>query len=100
MLPVASHLLFFPSPGPLYGSLMEAWQCFFSSTERLSALHSSISQSLVAEDGKGVKTWQKDTFPKKLFCGFRETYDNNTSFSRAQRPWSKKMAKVQHVCHL
>lgn len=82
---------------PLYGSLMEAWQCFFSSTERLSALHSSISQSLVAEDGKGVKAWQKDTFPKKLFCGFKESHDNNASFSRAQRPWSKKIAKLEKV---
>uniref|UniRef100_A0A8C2KPQ9 Zgc:91999 n=1 Tax=Cyprinus carpio TaxID=7962 RepID=A0A8C2KPQ9_CYPCA len=36
--------------GPLYGSLLRAWQCFFSSTERLSALHTSISQSLVSED--------------------------------------------------
>uniref|UniRef100_H3D5M2 Zgc:91999 n=1 Tax=Tetraodon nigroviridis TaxID=99883 RepID=H3D5M2_TETNG len=31
---------------PLYGSLMKAWQCFFTSTERLSSLHSSISDSL------------------------------------------------------
>ncbi|KAJ4940414.1 hypothetical protein JOQ06_026717 [Pogonophryne albipinna] len=36
---------------PLYGSLMRAWQCFFTSTERLSALHSSISQSLTVEEG-------------------------------------------------
>ncbi|KAM6897734.1 protein kinase C and casein kinase substrate in neurons protein 1-like isoform 2-T3 [Xenentodon cancila] len=82
---------------PLYGSLMKAWQCFFTSTERLSALHSSISQSLVAEEGERVKTWQKETFPKKLFCGFKETYDNNTSFSRAQKPWSKKLQKMENV---
>lgn len=86
--------LFPPSPGPLYGSLMRAWQCFFTSTERLSDLHSTISQSLVAEEGDQVKTWQKETFPKKIFCGFRESYDNNTSFSRAQKPWSKKLMKV------
>lgn len=84
-----------PSPGPLYGSLMRAWQCFFTSAERLSVLHSSISQSLVAEEGNRVKTWQKGTFPKKLFCGFKESHDNNTSFSRAQKPWSKKLTKVQ-----
>lgn len=89
--------LFFPSSpsGPLYGSLMRAWQCFFTSTERLSALHSSISQSLVAEEGERVKTWQKETFPRKLFCGFRESHDNRTSFTRAQKPWSKKLKKVQ-----
>ncbi|XP_011486476.1 protein kinase C and casein kinase substrate in neurons 2 protein [Oryzias latipes] len=80
---------------PLYGSLMRAWQCFFTSTERLSALHSSISQSLVEEEGERVKTWQKGTFPKKLFCGFKESYDNKTNFSRAQKPWSKKLQKLE-----
>ncbi|MED6275701.1 hypothetical protein CHARACLAT_029094, partial [Characodon lateralis] len=83
---------------PLYGSLMRAWQCFFTSTERLSALHSSISLSLAEEEGHRVKTWQRETFPKKLFCGFKESYDNKTSFSRAQKPWSKKLKKVQHAC--
>lgn len=80
---------------PLYGSLMKAWQCFFASTERLSALHSSISQSLVAEEGERIKTWQKETFTKKIFCGFRESHENNTSFSRAQKPWTKKIVKLE-----
>ncbi|XP_008312463.1 protein kinase C and casein kinase substrate in neurons protein 1-like isoform X3 [Cynoglossus semilaevis] len=80
---------------PLYGSLMRAWQCFFTSTERLSELHSSISQSLVTDEGQRVKTWQKKTFPRKIFCGFKESYDNNTSFSRAQKPWSKKLTKLE-----
>lgn len=79
---------------PLYGSLMKAWQCFFTSTERLSALHSSISQSLVAEEGERIKAWQKETFPKKIFCGFKESHENNTSFSRAQKPWTKKLVKL------
>ncbi|XP_071393193.1 protein kinase C and casein kinase substrate in neurons protein 1-like [Centroberyx affinis] len=82
---------------PLYGSLMRAWQSFFSSTERLSALHSSISQSLVSEEGDRVKTWQKETFPKKMFCGFSESHSNETSFSRAQKPWSKKLKKLEAV---
>ncbi|XP_013863599.1 protein kinase C and casein kinase substrate in neurons protein 3 isoform X1 [Austrofundulus limnaeus] len=82
---------------PLYGSLMRAWQCFFTSTERLSALHSSIAQSLTEEEGERVKTWQKETFPKKIFCGFRESYKSNTSFSRAQKPWSKKLQKLEKV---
>ncbi|XP_077407089.1 protein kinase C and casein kinase substrate in neurons protein 3-like isoform X2 [Vanacampus margaritifer] len=80
---------------PLYGSLMTAWQSFFTSAERLSAIHSSISRSLVAEEGIRVKTWQRETFPKKLFCGLRESYDSNTSFSRAQKPWNKKLSKLE-----
>lgn len=82
---------------PLYGSLMRAWQCFFASTERLSELHSSVSQSLVSEEGRRVKAWQKETFPKRLFCGFKESHDNGASFSRAQKPWSKKLTKLEKV---
>lgn len=74
---------------------MRAWQCFFTSTERLSALHSSISQSLMVEEGGRVKTWQKEIFPKKILCGFRESHNNKTSFSRAQKPWSQKLMKVR-----
>lgn len=83
---------------PLYGSLMRAWQCFFTSTERLSVLHSNISQSLVNEEGDRVRTWQKDTFPRKMMYGFRESHDLETEFSRAQKPWAKKLKKLDEVC--
>ncbi|XP_010887189.1 protein kinase C and casein kinase substrate in neurons protein 3-like [Esox lucius] len=80
---------------PLYGSLMRAWQCFFSSAERLSVLHSAISRSLVTEERERVKTWQKESFPKKIFCGFRETHENETAFARAQKPWAKRLGKLE-----
>ncbi|XP_054609561.1 protein kinase C and casein kinase substrate in neurons protein 3-like [Dunckerocampus dactyliophorus] len=80
---------------PLYGSLMTAWQSFFTSTERLAALHSSISQSLVVDEGERVKTWQRESFPKKLFCGFRESHNNKTHFSRTQKPWNQKLTKLE-----
>ncbi|XP_063077922.1 protein kinase C and casein kinase substrate in neurons protein 3-like [Engraulis encrasicolus] len=83
---------------PLYGSLMRAWQCFFTSTERLSAQHSSISQALVNEEGERVRTWQKDTFPRKMMYGFKESHDLETEFSRAQKPWAKKLKKLDEVC--
>ncbi|XP_053349901.1 protein kinase C and casein kinase substrate in neurons protein 3-like [Clarias gariepinus] len=80
---------------PMYGSLLRAWQCFFSSTERLSALHTSISQSLVLEDGQHIRSWQKEAFQKKLFGGFRESYNLKREFAHAQRPWLKKLKKLQ-----
>ncbi|CAB1337893.1 unnamed protein product, partial [Coregonus sp. 'balchen'] len=83
---------------PLYGSLMRAWQCFFSSAERLSILHSSISQSLHTEEGNRMKSWQKETFPKNIFCGFRETHENETGFARAQKPWAKRLGKLDKAC--
>ncbi|MBN3300541.1 ES8L1 protein, partial [Amia calva] len=76
---------------PLYGSLLRAWQCFLSSADRLSALHSSICRSLVSEDGDRVRTWQRDTFHRKLFGGFRESHDLENGFARAQKPWAKRL---------
>lgn len=79
---------------PLYGSLMKAWQCFMTSAERLASLHASICRSLVAEDGDHVRTWQKDSFHKKLFGGFKESQDIETGFARAQKPWAKRLKKL------
>ncbi|KAG8006489.1 Protein kinase C and casein kinase substrate in neurons protein 3 [Nibea albiflora] len=80
---------------PLYGSLLKAWQCFLSSADRLASLHASICRSLVSEDGDRVRTWQKDTFHKKLFGGFKESHDIETGFIRAQKPWAKRLKKVR-----
>lgn len=73
---------------------MKAWQCFMSSADRLASLHASICRLLVSEDGDRVRTWQKDTFHKKLFGGFKEAQDIETGFVRAQKPWAKKLKKV------
>ncbi|XP_014865520.1 PREDICTED: protein kinase C and casein kinase substrate in neurons protein 1-like isoform X1 [Poecilia mexicana] len=79
---------------PLYGSLLKAWQCFLLSADRLASLHASICRSLVSEDADRVRTWQKDTFHKKLFGGFKETQDIETGFARAQKPWAKRLKKL------
>lgn len=73
---------------------MRAWQAFMSSADRLASLHASICRFLVSEDGDRVRTWQKDTFHKKLFGGFKESQDIETGFMRAQKPWAKRLKKV------
>ncbi len=64
---------------------------------RLSLLHSSICRALVSEDGDRIRTWQKDTFHKKIFGGFKESQDFETGFSRAQKPWAKRLKKVMQA---
>ncbi|XP_041093479.1 protein kinase C and casein kinase substrate in neurons protein 2, partial [Polyodon spathula] len=80
---------------PLYGSLLKAWQCFLCSADRLSLLHSSICRSLVSEDGDRVRSWQKEMFHRKIFGGFRESHDLSSGFARAQKPWAKKLKKLE-----
>ncbi|XP_069048010.1 protein kinase C and casein kinase substrate in neurons protein 3 [Lepisosteus oculatus] len=80
---------------PLYGSLLRAWQCFLSAADRLSLLHASVCRSLVSEDGDRVRTWQRETFHKKMFGGFREAHDLDSGFARAQKPWAKRLKKLE-----
>lgn len=79
----------------MYGSFLKAWQSFFSSTERLSVLHTSISHSLISEDGQHIRSWQKVAFRRKMFCGFRESHNLKREFAHAQKPWIKKLKKVK-----
>lgn len=57
-------------------------------------MHASICRSLVSDDADRVRTWQKDSFHKKVFGGFKESQDMETGFARAQKPWAKKLKKV------
>ncbi|XP_077476055.1 protein kinase C and casein kinase II substrate protein 3 [Stigmatopora argus] len=79
---------------PLYGSLLKAWQTFLSSTDRLASLHASVCRSLVAEDAEKLRSWQKDAFAKKIFGGFKEAQDAETGYARAQKPWTKRLKKL------
>uniref|UniRef100_H3C2V7 Si:ch211-51c14.1 n=1 Tax=Tetraodon nigroviridis TaxID=99883 RepID=H3C2V7_TETNG len=79
---------------PLYGSLSRAWQCFMSSADRLASLHASVCRSLVSEDGDRLRTWQRDAFHRTLFGGFKEAQDLQTGFARAQKPWAKRLKKL------
>ncbi|XP_077386965.1 protein kinase C and casein kinase substrate in neurons protein 3 [Festucalex cinctus] len=79
---------------PLYGSLLKAWQCFLSSADRLASLHASICRSLVTEDAERLRTWQKEAFTKKIFGGFKEAQDAETGYARAQKPWTKRLTKL------
>ncbi|KAG7256085.1 hypothetical protein CRUP_018078, partial [Coryphaenoides rupestris] len=46
-------------------------------------------------DGDRVRSWQKDSFHKKFFGGFKESQDFGTGFARAQKPWAKRLKKLE-----
>ncbi|GCB85390.1 hypothetical protein scyTo_0026080 [Scyliorhinus torazame] len=84
------------SPGPMYGTLLKAWHAFLTSADRLSQLHVEIQKSLVTEDTAKILNWQRDTYHKKFFGGFKETHEVKSGFRKAQKPWTKKLKKVRH----
>nr|XP_033816761.1 protein kinase C and casein kinase substrate in neurons protein 1-like isoform X1 [Geotrypetes seraphini] len=79
----------------MYGSLLHAWQAFMTTTERLSQLHTEIQKILVTEDGEKIRDWQKDSYHRKIFGGFKETYEIESGFCKAQKPWAKKFKKLE-----
>ncbi|XP_078511321.1 protein kinase C and casein kinase II substrate protein 3-like isoform X1 [Lissotriton helveticus] len=80
---------------PMYGSLLTAWQAFMTAAERLSDLHVGIQKTLVIDDGDRIRNWQKDAYHRKLFGGFKESYELENGFYKAQKPWVKKFKKVE-----
>ncbi|XP_058038048.1 protein kinase C and casein kinase substrate in neurons protein 2-like isoform X2 [Ahaetulla prasina] len=80
---------------PVYGSLLRAWQAFLGASERLSRLHMEMQRALVSEDTGRIRSWQHDTYHRKLFGGFKETCELENGFQRAQKPWTKKLKKVE-----
>ncbi|XP_042201074.1 protein kinase C and casein kinase substrate in neurons protein 1 isoform X2 [Callorhinchus milii] len=79
---------------PMYGTLLKAWHAFLTSADRLSELHVEMQRSLVSEDAERIRGWQKETYHKKFFGGFKETREVNEGFRKAQKPWTKKLNKV------
>ncbi|KAL8176850.1 UNVERIFIED_CONTAM: hypothetical protein K2H54_039389 [Gekko kuhli] len=80
---------------PLYGSLLRAWQAFLGASERLSRLHMEMQRALVSEDAARIRSWQHDSYHRKLFGGFKEACELESGFQRAQKPWTKKLKKVE-----
>ncbi|XP_016851658.2 protein kinase C and casein kinase substrate in neurons protein 3 isoform X2 [Anolis carolinensis] len=78
-----------------YGSLLRAWQAFLGASERLSRLHMEMQRALVSEECGRIRAWQHDSYHRKLFGGFKESCDLESGFQRAQKPWTKKLKKVE-----
>ncbi|XP_075047086.1 protein kinase C and casein kinase substrate in neurons protein 1-like isoform X3 [Mixophyes fleayi] len=80
---------------PMYGSLLRAWQSFMTATERLSELHVQIQKTLVTDDTDKIRNWQKETYHRKIFGGFKESCEIENGFHKAQKPWAKKLKKLE-----
>ncbi|XP_072282046.1 protein kinase C and casein kinase substrate in neurons protein 1-like isoform X5 [Pyxicephalus adspersus] len=79
----------------MYGTLLHAWKSFMMTTERLSALHVQIQKALMTDDTERIRNWQKETYRRKIFGGFKESCELENGFRKAQKPWAKKLKKVK-----
>ncbi|XP_023720042.1 protein kinase C and casein kinase substrate in neurons protein 1 isoform X3 [Cryptotermes secundus] len=79
--------------GPEYGTTEAAWKGVLGEADRLCDLHLKVRDNLCNDVMQQVKTWQKDTYHKSMIQ-IKERKEMEDSFKKAQKPWSKLLAKV------
>lgn len=79
--------------GPEYGTTEAAWKGVLVESDRLCELHLKVKDNLCNDVIQQVKTWQKDTYHKSMIQ-IKERKEMEDAFKKAQKPWSKLLAKV------
>ncbi|XP_063960904.1 protein kinase C and casein kinase substrate in neurons protein 2-like isoform X2 [Lytechinus pictus] len=81
--------------GTEYGTTKSAWKAVLTEADRKAELHSEIDQKLNADVMSSIKNWQKENYHKKMMSGFKETFEAEEGFKKAQKPWAKFYTKAQ-----
>jgi hypothetical protein len=80
--------------GPEYGTNKAILLGSLNEAEALAEVHIGIKDKLL-EVRDDVKKWRHDTYKKQMVGGCKQAKDFDDEFRKAQKPWSKKLAKVQ-----
>ncbi|KAH9407329.1 Protein kinase C and casein kinase substrate [Tyrophagus putrescentiae] len=79
--------------GVEYGTTASAWKGVCNEAEKRCVLHNNIRDSLLQDVVPKIKNWQKDNFHKTMIQ-LKEKKEFDDAFKKAQKPWSKCLAKV------
>ncbi|CAH1787194.1 unnamed protein product [Owenia fusiformis] len=81
--------------GPEYGTTEAGWKGTLTEADRVAELHFEVKEKLVNDVIPQIKQWQKDHFHKQMMGGSKESKEMDENFRKAQKPWAKKLEKVQ-----
>jgi protein kinase C and casein kinase substrate in neurons protein len=80
--------------GPEYGTMEAAWRSILTEADRLSDVHLKVRENLCMDVMQQIKNWQKENYHKTMMQ-IKERKEMEDLFKKAQKPWSKHLAKVE-----
>lgn len=81
--------------GPESGTVKDVWRCHVKEARDVARFHDNCSQKIHEEVIPHVKSWKYEHYHKtKLRVSFNEVNEAKQSFRTAQKPWKRKLKKV------
>ena len=80
--------------GPEYGTMEAAMRGTVSEAESRAEVHMLCRDKLLEEVHESIKKWKNENYHKGIFQ-WKETKEADEGFARAQKPWAKRLAKVE-----
>lgn len=78
--------------GPEYGTLEAGWKATFRGASRIAEVHSDMCRKIQEDIVESIHTWKGENFHKSMMA-LKESKKAEEYFSRAQKPWEKRLAK-------
>lgn len=80
--------------GPEYGTMEGAVRGCVSEAESRADIHMLCRDKVMDEVYESIKKWKIENYHKGIFQ-WKETKEAEEGFTRAQKPWAKRLAKVE-----
>ncbi|CAH3179402.1 unnamed protein product [Porites lobata] len=82
--------------GPEYGTMEAAMLGAVTEAESRAEIHMHCRDKLIDEVHESIKKWKNENYHKGIFQ-WKETKEADDGFTRAQKPWAKRLAKVERA---
>ena len=82
--------------GQEYGTMEAAMRGTVTEAESRAEIHMHCRDKLIDEVHESIKKWKNENYHKGIFQ-WKETKESDEGFTRAQKPWAKRLAKVERA---